>query len=187
MKAIGIVGSPRKGGNTEILTAHTLRAIEEEGMDTELVQLSGLDIRPCNACMICKQEEVCSIDDDVFPIFEKMKAADAIILAAPVYFGSACGLMKAFSERTGFLGRHRRAFKGKVGGPLVVARRAGQNFTHAELTFWFHIQEMIMPGASYWNVAIGQGRGDVEKDKEGMQTAWDFGKNVAFLVKKLKS
>ncbi|MFQ5826997.1 MAG: flavodoxin family protein, partial [Dehalococcoidia bacterium] len=57
MKVIGIVGSPRKNGNTEMLTSHTLRAIEEEGLDTELIRLSGLDIRPCNACMVCREEE----------------------------------------------------------------------------------------------------------------------------------
>jgi len=58
MKAIGIVGSPRKGGNTEILTKHTLKAIAEEGLDTELITLSGLDIQPCNACMACADGEL---------------------------------------------------------------------------------------------------------------------------------
>ena len=57
MKAIGIVGSPRKNGNTELLTAHTLRAIAEEGIDTDLIQLAGLDIRPCTACQACEEEE----------------------------------------------------------------------------------------------------------------------------------
>ena len=61
MKAIGIVGSPRKGGNTEILTKHTLTAIEEEGVDTEIIRLADLDIRPCNACMVCKTEESCPL------------------------------------------------------------------------------------------------------------------------------
>jgi len=63
VKAIGIVGSPRKGGNTEILMKHTLEAIAEEGLDTELISLADLDIRPCNACMVCKKEERCPIDD----------------------------------------------------------------------------------------------------------------------------
>lgn len=187
MKALGIVGSPRKGGNTEILTRYTLKAIQEEGVDTELVTLAGLDIRPCNACMVCKEEEICSIDDDLWPIYEKMKEADALILATPVYFSSVSGLMKSFTERAGFIGRTRKLFKGKVGGPLVVARRAGANFAHAELMFWFHINEVIVPGSSYWNIAYGREKGDVEKDKEGLETAWNFGKNVAWLVKKLKA
>ena len=187
MKAIGIVGSPRKGGNTEILTRHALKAIEEEGLDIELITLAGLDIQPCNACMVCKDEERCPIDDDLFPLYTKIKEAEAIILASPVYFSSATALMKAFMERSGYIARTKRVFKGKVGGPLVVARRAGQNFTHAEMSLWFHINEVIVPGSTYWNIAFGREKGEVESDEEGLTTAWDFGKNIAFLVKKLKT
>ena len=56
MKALGIVGSPRKNGNTEIITSHTLKAIAEEGIETELIPLAGLDIRPCNACMVFQKK-----------------------------------------------------------------------------------------------------------------------------------
>ncbi len=188
MKAIGIVGSPRKGGNTEILTKHTLKAIAEEGLDTELIRLAGLDIRPCNACGACDKGEQCPIEDDMFPIYEKMKQAEAIILASPVYFSSVSALLKSLMERAGFIaGRNGQVFKGKVGGPLVVARRAGQNFTHAQLTYWFHISGFFMPGSTYWNVAFGREKGDVANDKEGLATAREFGKNVAFLVKKLNT
>ena len=133
MKAIGIIGSPRVGGNTEILTKHTLKAIEEEGLTTELIRLAGLDIRPCNACMVCKSEEGCPIEDDLFPLYNKMKEAEAIILASPVYFSAVPGLLKAFIERAGYIAKNNKAFVGKVGGPLVVARRGGANFTFSEL------------------------------------------------------
>jgi len=188
MKVIGIVGSPRKNGNTELLTRHTLKAIAEEGLDTELVRLAGLDIRPCTACMACKKEEVCSIEDDLFPIYLKMKEADGIILASPVYYGSATALIKALMERAGYIARlNGEPFRGKVGGPLVVARRAGQNFTIAQLTLWFQILGFFVPGSTYWNVAIGREKGEVEQDKEGLETAWNFGKNMAFLIKKLST
>ena len=187
MKVVGVVGSPRKNGNTEILTKHTLKAIAEEGLDTELIRLVGLDIRPCNACMVCREEERCPIDDDLFPIYTKMKEADAIILASPVYYGSATALLKALMERTGYMSGSRRVFAGKVGGPLVVARRAGQNFTFAQLMYWFHILGFFMPGSTYWNIAFGHEKGEVEEDEEGLRTAWNFGKNIAFLVKKLKT
>jgi multimeric flavodoxin WrbA len=186
MKVIGIVGSPRKNGNTELLTAHTLKAIAEEGLDTELISLSGLDIRGCTACMACSKEELCSIDDDLFPIYLKMKEADGIILASPVYYGSATALIKGLIERTGYISRYNgEPFKGKVGGPLVVARRAGHNFTIAQLTFWFQILGLVVPGSTYWNVAFGREKGEVSNDEEGMKTAWTFGKNMAFVVKKL--
>jgi len=187
MKVVGIVGSPRKNGSTEMLTAHTLRAIAEEGLDTELIRLAGLDIRPCNACMVCREEERCSIEDDLFPVYLKMKEADGIILASPVYYGSVTALIKGLMERAGYIARHNgEPFSRKVGGPLVVARRAGHNFALAQLTFWFQILGMVVPGSTYWNVALGREKGEVQNDEEGMKTAWNFGRNVAWAVKKLK-
>ena len=185
MKAIGIVGSPRKNGNTEILTRHTLKAIEEDGVDTELIRLTGLDIRPCTACMVCRKEERCPIEDDMFPLYTRMKEADAIILSSPVYFGAANPLLTALMDRAGYIALRERVFAGKVGGPLVAARRAGHNFTFAQIMFWFHIQGFFMPGSTYWNIAFGREKGEVEGDEEGLRTAWNFGKNVAFLTKKL--
>ncbi len=187
MKVVGIVGSPRQKGNTEMLTAHTLKAIAEEGLDTELIPLAGLDIRPCNACMVCLKEEKCPIKDDLFPIYLKMKEADGIILASPVYFGSATAQIKGLMDRTGCLARHSGdLFRRKVGGPLVVARRAGHNFTLAQLTLWFQILGMVVPGSTYWNIAFGYGKDEVPGDEEGMKTAWNFGKNVAWAVKRLR-
>jgi multimeric flavodoxin WrbA len=74
-----------------------------------------------------------------------------------------------------------------VGGPLVVARRAGQNFTFAQLTLWFQILGFFVPGSTYWNVARGREKGEVLRDEEGLKTAWNFGKNMAFLIKKVRS
>ncbi len=186
MTVLGIVGSPRKKGNTEILTNHALKAIAEEGLDTKLIRLAGLDIRPCSGCLACQKAEVCTIKDDLFPIYLEMKKADGIILASPVYYGSATGLMKSFTERTGYINRHNgEMFRGKVGGPLVVARRAGHNFAFAELTLWFQILGLIVPGSSYWNIAFGKEKNDVLEDEEGLRTTWNFGKNVAWLIKKL--
>jgi len=188
VKAIGIVGSPRKKGNTEILARHALKAIEEEGLEAELVSLAGLEIKPCTACMACKKEEQCPIDDDLFPIYLKMKESDAIIFASPVYFGSATALIKALMERTGYIAYFNgRVFERKVGGSLVVARRAGQNFTFAQLNYWFQIMGCFTPGSTYWNVTFGHGKGEVTKDEEGLEAVWNFGKNVALLVKKLRA
>lgn len=184
---MGIVGSPRINGNTEILTAHVLKAIDEEGLDTELLRLADKDIKPCNGCFACNKEERCPIEDDLFPIYLKMKEADGIILASPVYYGSATALIKALMERSGFISRFNGGqFRGKVGGPLVVARRAGHNFTMAQLTMWFQILGMVVPGSSYWNIAFGREKGEVNNDQEGLRTAYNFGKNIAWVLKSLK-
>jgi multimeric flavodoxin WrbA len=185
MKAIGIVGSPRKNGNTEIMVEHCLKAIAEEGIEIELVTLAAKNIRGCIHCGHCHEHPGdCSIKDDMQAIRKKMVDADAIIVASPVYFGSATALVKGFLERAAFC--ERGALAGKIGGPLVVARRGGTNFTFAELMFWFHLNGITTPAGTYWGMGIGREKGDVEKDEEGMQTAWNFGKNVAKMTKKLR-
>ena len=95
MKTVGIVGSPRKNGNTEILTAHCLEAIAEEGLETELIRLAGLNIAGCKACGFCfKNPGQCSTKDDMQAVREKMVAADAIIVGTPVYYGAATALVR---------------------------------------------------------------------------------------------
>jgi multimeric flavodoxin WrbA len=188
MKVIAITGSPRQNGNTEMLAAHSLKAIAEEGIDTEIISLAGKDIKFCNACMACSKKEDCSIQDDFQAIYEKMKQADGIILASPVYYGSCTALIKAFIERAGYVARSNpQTLRGKVGGPLVVARRAGHNFTIAQLDLWFKIAGLIVPGSTYWNIAFGREKGEVSQDEEGLKTAWNFGKNLALVLKKLKA
>jgi multimeric flavodoxin WrbA len=186
MKTLAIVGSPRKGGNTEQYTQHTLKAIAEEGIETEMVSLAGKDIRPCTACMACRGTENCPIDDDLMPIYRKMKEADAIVIASPVYFQDSSALTRAFLERCGYISlQNGRAFAGKVGGPLVVARRSALSLTFAEMVLWFVGQRFFIPGTMAF--AFGRDKGDVLKDEEGMTAARDFGKGVAFLLKKLKT
>jgi multimeric flavodoxin WrbA len=186
MKAIGIVGSPRLNGNTEIMTKVCLETIAEQGIETELIRLAGLKIEGCNACMACREEERCPIKDDFWPVYLKVKEADAIILASPVYYGSATALLKAFMERAGYISGRRRVFAGKVGGPLVVARRAGQNFTFAQIMFWYHILGFFVPGSTYWNVAFGREKGEVSQDEEGLNTVRNFAMNVALMTKKMR-
>ncbi len=187
MKVVGIVGSPRKNGNTEIITDHALNAIAEEGLDTELIRLAGRDIRPCTGCLACKQDETCTVKDDLLPLYLKMKEADAILLATPVYFSGPTGLVRSFMERTGHIAKTQNQFKGKVGGPLVVARRAGHNFVHAELQLWFHIMQIISPGAPYWTIGFGRNKGEVENDTEGLNIVNEFARNIADTLKRLNS
>lgn len=190
IKIVGIVGSPRIRGNTERLVSEVLRVAEEEGARTELIRLADKKLEGCNHCLSCRKTGECIIKDDFQPIFEKMVEADGIILASPVYFSSATPEIKALIDRAGYLsfspkGRG-RVFENKVGAPLVVGRRAGQNFTLAELMFFFLHQGMIIPGSSQWNVAIGFEKGEVEKDEEGIETVQNFGIKMVWLIKIIK-
>lgn len=185
MKVVGIVGSPRQGGNTEALTRIALEEIQKEGVETELIRLAGKKIEPCDGCRSCSKTRKCHIKDDFDSIFLKMKEADGIILATPVYYGAATPQITSLISR--FYSTRGKPLKNKVGGPIVVARRAGHNFTFAQLMFFFMISEMIVPGSSYWNVAFGRSKGDVVKDEEGINTIRNFGHNLAWLLKKIKT
>jgi multimeric flavodoxin WrbA len=184
---VGIVGSPRKNGNTEQLVSEALRVVEEKGVNTELVRLAGKEIKPCDACLSCKKTGECHIKDDFREIFDKMVKADGITLSSPVYFGSATPQIKALIDRAGYLsGAKGRVFENKVGGPLVVARRAGQNFTFVQLLFFFLHQGMIVPGSTYWNIAFGREKGEVIQDDEGLRTARNFAEKMLWIITKIK-
>jgi multimeric flavodoxin WrbA len=188
VKVVGIAGSPRKGGNTELLVREALNAAEKEGVETELISLADKEIKACDACRVCRETGECHIEDDFKQVFEKMVEADGIIIGSPVYVGSATAQVKALIDRSNSVApRDKRPFENKVGGPIVVARRAGQNFTFAQLLYFFFINGMIIPGTTYWTIAIGRERGGVTQDEEGVRTVRNFGKKVAWLAKKLSS
>ena len=188
MKAIAICGSPRVEGNTEILLKRCLDVFEESGISSSLLRLSGKTIKPCKACGICakNKDNTCSMkDDDFHPIFEQMLEADIIVVGSPVYFGSATPEMMALLDRAGYVSRcNGQLFSRKVGGPVVVARRAGQNFTYAQLLYWFTINDMMVAGSTYWNIAFGRLEGEVNDDAEGLETIDRFAENLAWLAHK---
>ncbi len=188
MKVVGISGSSRKKGNTEFLIQSALDEIRKEGIEAEILTLADKTITPCNACMACRKEKNrCAIDDDFGPIFLKMREADGLILGTPVYFGSATPNIKSLIDRAGYVCRQgENVFYRKVAAPIVVARRAGQNFTLAQLNFFFLLMGMvIVPGSPYWTFGFGRERGEVEKDSEGIESISNLGRNMAWLLKKI--
>ena len=188
MKAIAINGSARPGGNTEIMLEKCLAVLADKGIAGELIRLSDKTITPCKACGSCfkKKDNQCIMQDDDFQkVYDHMLAADIILLGSPVYFGSATANMTAVLDRAGYVGRaNGNVFSRKLGGPVVVARRAGQNFTLAQLMYWFMIMDMIVPGSTYWNVGFGRVEGEVNEDTEALETVSHFAENLAWLAQK---
>jgi multimeric flavodoxin WrbA len=148
-------------------------------------------VRPCTACGTCfkRKDNTCIQQDDAFhDIYNKMREADILLVGSPVYFGSATADLTALLDRAGYVGRaNGNVFSRKLGGPVVVARRAGQNFTLAQLLFWFMIMDMIVPGSSYWNVGFGRAQGEVLEDTEGIETVRHFAENLVWLARKLNA
>lgn len=100
MKVLAISGSPRKGGNSDILVDEFLRGASDAGAETEKIYLQDLSISPCRACYGCRGKGRCVQNDDEDSVLEKLIEADAIILSSPVYFYSVSAQMKTMIDRT---------------------------------------------------------------------------------------
>ena len=190
MKIVAFNGSARKDGNTALLLKRVLRGLETEGFKTELVQLAGEQISGCTGCRTCfkTRNNRCTIETDKVNLYiRKMMKADGIILGSPTYFGMMSPQTKALIDRSGYVARAQPdMLKRKVGAAVVAVRRAGGMTTFDALNHFFLINQMIVPGSSYWNIGIGNKKGEVEKDEEGMKTMDDLAKNMAWLIKKIK-
>jgi len=189
MKIIGITGSPRKGGNTEICIETVLEAAAENGAEIDHIKLYEHNIaRGCTACGSCsKVPGTCTgVKDDLNDLLKIIYAADGIVAGSPVYFGSATPELMAVMQRMGYVARKmpENPLSGKLLAGVAVARRAGQNFTVAQITNVGGPLNMITPGSIYWPVAFGGEPGSVREDQEGMKTMRQLGKNMVELIKR---
>jgi multimeric flavodoxin WrbA len=189
-KVVAFNGSARKNSNTAILLRLVLSELEKEGIETELVEMSGAKIHGCLACSKCsvKKNRRCSQTGDMGNAFiEKMDHADGILLGSPTYVADVSPEIKALMDRACLVSKANGGiFRRKVGAAVVAVRRAGAIHAFDSLNHFFLISEMIVPGSSYWNIGIGLQPGDVEKDEEGIRTMKTLGQNMAWLLNKLK-
>ena len=183
MQVIAFNGSPRLKGNTQMALEIVLEELRANGIGGELVNICESDILGCKACGACgrtKDRRCERADDDLNSHIAKMCAADGILLGSPTYFGNMTGQMKCFIDRAGFVARaNGDLFKDKVGAAVAVNRRAGALATFNAMNDFFLIGQMIVVGSTYWNVATALKPGDMEADKEGVETMRNLGRNMA--------
>jgi len=189
IKVVAFNGSARKQGNTAILLGHVLGELQANGIETELVEMSGAEIHGCLACRKCsvRKDRHCSQTGDMGNVYiDKMAAADGILLGSPTYVADVSPEIKALIDRACLVsGANGGMFRRKVGAAVVAVRRAGAIHAFDALNHFFLITEMIIPGSSYWNIGIGREPGEVEKDEEGIRTMKTLGRNMAWLLKKI--
>lgn len=188
MKVVAFNGSPRKDGNTTILINTLFGELEKEGLETELVQLSGKTVHGCIACYKCfeNKDQRCAVNNDFMnTCIEKMITADGIILGSPVYFADVTSEMKALIDRAGFVSMANGGmYKNKVGAAVVALRRSGAIHTLDSMNHFFLAGQMIIVGRG---IGVGREKGEVEKDDEGIQMVKALGQRMAWVLKKLKS
>jgi multimeric flavodoxin WrbA len=189
MKVVAFNGSPRGEGNTFHLIQRVFDELHKEGIQTEYIHIGNKDLKGCTACLQCKEnkDKKCALPDDgINGFIQKMEKAEGVLLGSPVYFSNVTAQMKALIDRVGYVSTANDGlFKRKVGAAVVAVRRAGAMLAFSGLNLFYLIQEMIVPGSSYWNIAIGRVPGDVLRDEEGMKTMEVLGQNMAWLLKKL--
>jgi len=188
-KVVAINGSPRPRGNTFQLIEMVFNAIKEEDntVETEIIQLAGKTINSCLSCYKClkNKDNKCVQKDDLNQIYAKIIKADAIILGAPVYFGDATGKMRCFIERAGFVAVvNKRPLSRKIGAIVIAKRRQGGIQALNTMNFFFYISGMIIVG---YAIGIGAYPDEVQDDTEGKRDMKVLGKNIAWLLNKIRS
>ena len=183
MKVLLINGSPRKGGNTAIALDEMVKVFEAEGIEAEVMQVGNKAIRGCMACGACAKTGKCIFDDEVNEAAAKLKDADGLVIASPVYYASANGTLISFLDRLFQSAKYDKTMK--VGASVAVARRGGCSATFDELNKYFTICGMPVASSQYWNSVHGRVAGEASQDAEGLQTMRALARNMTFLIKSI--
>jgi multimeric flavodoxin WrbA len=196
MKAVGIVGSPRKKGNTAFLMEEVLSAIQDPGIETEVLYLSDYHIEECDGCDLCIRERRCPKEDDMPQIEAKLLEADCILLGAPSYFGQVPSIMKTFIDRSRLMKMQNNKLKNKLCAVISHAglRNGGQELVALALVNFALGHGMLIFGTCEDPVSEGffvsgalqkdDGWRFVKKDSLAIKTCKSMGKRIGDLLKK---
>ncbi|MCL2009441.1 MAG: flavodoxin family protein [Synergistaceae bacterium] len=185
---LAVNGSPREEGNTARMLQTVLDVCAGAGHRTELYQAGGRAVHGCTACGDCGSHVGrCAIDDWMNELYPKTAEADAILLGSPTYFADLTPELKAVIDRTGFVSRHDgMRFSRKIGAGVSAVRRAGSIHVLDSINHFFLINDMIVPGSSYWNMSLSRDSGEYQNDEEGVNTMKRLGENIVWLLEKLR-
>ena len=187
MNVLVFLGSPRKKGNSEILTEALLGGVRQAGGDPEIIRLCALDISPCISCGGCNKTGKCVVEDDMTPLYDKIISTDLIILASPIFFYGITAQAKAFIDRTQALWNRKRLLikKGewqenpdRRGFFISVAATSGSKiFEGAVLTMKYGYDAMGTAYAGELLVTGADRKGDMAKFEKKLQEAEEAGRN----------
>ena len=180
-KVILLNGSPRAEGCTATALKEVARTLNEDGIETEIINVGNQNIRGCIACGYCEKNGKCVFNDLVTEVSAKLEKADGLVVGSPVYYGSPNGTIISFMDRLFYSAQYDMHMK--VGASVVSARRGGNSASFDVLNKYFTISSMPVASSSYWNQVHGFSAEDVKKDLEGLQTMRNLAHNMAFMIK----
>ena len=191
MKVLLLNGSPHADGCTAAALRELAATLEQEGVETQLVQVGDRPVRGCISCGGCqgtrhrcvlKDYDASGEVDLVNCLLEKMEQSDGLVIGSPVYYASPNGTLLSLLDRLFYAGD---CFQYKPGCVVVSARRAGTTATYDVLNKYLGISGMLQVPSCYWNMVHGTNRNEVVQDEEGMRNMRVLGKNMAWLLKSL--
>jgi multimeric flavodoxin WrbA len=187
MDVLAFLGSPRKKGNSEVLTLALLEGVRQAGGSPEIIRLCDLKISPCISCGGCDKTGKCVVEDDMIPLYKKIITTDKIIVSSPIFFYGITAQTKAFIDRTQALWNRKRLLQKKgewVDNPerqgffiSVAATRGARIFEGAILTMKYGYDAMDMHYGGDFLVTGPDKRGDMAKYEQKLVAAKEAGKN----------
>ena len=183
MKVLLINGSSRKECTYTALSK-VAESLNEEGIETEIINLGGTSVRDCIGCGMCAKNgnARCVFNDDIVnTIIEKAEESDGFIFGTPVYYAHPSGRILSVLDRAFYAGK--KAFEFKPGASIISARRGGTVASFDVLNKYFTISQMPIVSSTYWNNVHGNNKEEVVQDLEGMQTMYNLGKNMSWILK----
>jgi multimeric flavodoxin WrbA len=188
MKVLGLFGSPRRGGNTDLLLEEMLKGAEGEGAKIERIFISQLKFSPCIECHGCDETGECVLNDDMEKVYPKLLEADWIILASPIFFYGVPAWTKALIDRSQSLwvrkhrlkmppdksGRARQGFFISVG-----ATKGTRLFDGAMLTVKYFFDAIGVDFAGELLFKGVEEKGDIRSHPTALREAFEAGKASA--------
>ena len=184
MNILGIAGTPRKNGNSEILLEAALEPFAAANWDITKILLSEKTIQPCTGCEACVDSSTCCIDDDMHEIYAAYEKCNAIIISAPVYWRNVPAQLKAVFDRT--YATKKVPLKGKLGGAIAVGRGSGTgqaitlNVIH---NFYLSCGALCVPGELNGVHAVADKPGDILSQPRRLEQARVLGRNILSYIR----
>ena len=188
MNVIGISGTPRKKGNSELLLRYALEPFENNAWNVKIFLLSELEIKPCNACDSCREIGVCTINDDMQVIYDAFRWCNAIIISSPVYYLNVSAQLLALLDRHYALDVE-KPLEGKVGGAIAVGFGAsgGQTLTiNAIYTWMLSCGIICVPGELNAVKSVADKPSDILNQEGQLKQAETLGFNILKATKLLQ-
>lgn len=182
MKVLLFNGSPRANGCTFTALSQIAEILQEENIETEILQIGNQPIQDCIGCHGCDGKGKCVLSKDcINDWIERAKAADGFVFGTPVYYAHPSGRILSAMDRMFYAAG--RYFAHKPAAVIASARRAGTTAALDTISKHLTIAQMPVVSSTYWNMVHGNAPDQTVQDLEGMQTMRNLARNMAWILK----